>query len=226
MKYCPVCGGSHFAENEVLWEELITEWDLSPLEVDYMNRQQGFGCQSCGNNMRSMALASAILKKFNYDGVLVDFVRTEKAVSLSILEVNEAGGLTPILKHIPGHKVVTYPEYDMTNLPFESAQFDLILHSDTLEHVSDPIQGLKECKRLLNSRGTCIFTVPFIFGRLSRSREGMNKSYHGQPKDCSDDYLVYSEFGADVWVYAANAGFTDIRFRILEFPSGVAIEVN
>jgi 2-polyprenyl-3-methyl-5-hydroxy-6-metoxy-1,4-benzoquinol methylase len=40
------------------------------------------------------------------------------------------------------HQLVRYPEYDMTNLGFESGIFDLVIHSDTLEHVPNPERGL------------------------------------------------------------------------------------
>jgi hypothetical protein len=42
IKTCCVCGGNKFDFVEVLWPELISDWELLPDEVDYVNRQQGF----------------------------------------------------------------------------------------------------------------------------------------------------------------------------------------
>ena len=74
-------------------------------------------------------------------------------------EINEAGGLTSVLKRLPNHQLIGYPDYDMTNLSFEPETFDLVLHSDTLEHVPNPIAGLSKCRRVLGKTGRCIFTV-------------------------------------------------------------------
>lgn len=84
-----------------------------------------------------------------------------------MLEINEAAGCLPY-NRLP-KKRVRYPEYDMTNLLFQSATFDLVLHSDTLMF-SNPVAGLSECRRVLVENGRCIFTVPIIVGRLTRSR--------------------------------------------------------
>ncbi len=65
MTRCPVCGGTAFTSQNVLWLELCEAWSLSALEIEYINRQQGFACKGCGNNLRSMAMAKAILCHWN-----------------------------------------------------------------------------------------------------------------------------------------------------------------
>lgn len=221
---CPVCGGSNFSYQEVLWPELVNDWQLSTHEVDYINRQQGLLCTGCGNNLRSMALADAILFAYNYPNTLLNFVDSNLAKSIKILEINEAGGLSSILKRVPNHQLARYPEHDMTRLSFESATFDLVLHSDTLEHVPNPVAGLSECRRVLTNNGRCIFTVPIITGRLTRSRAGLKNSYHGAQNQFGGDYVVHTEFGADMWKFALEAGFTSTRIHSLEYPAALAIE--
>ena len=223
---CPVCGGHTFSYSEILWEELVVDWQLSPTETAYINRQQGFICEGCKNNLRSMALAEAILSSFNFNGTIERFVETDFANTLKILEINEAGGLTPVLRKLPGHKLVNYPEYDMLQLAFSDETFDLVLHSDTLEHIPDPVSGLSECRRVLFRTGSCIFTVPIVFGRLTRSRAGLKKSYHGVAGQETDGCLVHNEFGADIWKFAIEAGFTTVRIHSLEYPSAIAIEAT
>lgn len=223
---CSVCGGREFSSHEMLWTELVADWQLAPLEVDYINRQQGFCCMACGNNLRSMALADAILCAYNFSGTLVQFVESDLAKTLKVLEINEAGGLTPVLRRLPNHQLVCYPEYDMSRLSFKSATFDLVLHSDTLEHVPNPVAGLSECRRVLVKTGRCIFTVPIIIGRLTRSRAGLKNSYHGTSDQLVNDYIVHTEFGADMWRFAIEAGFTSTRIHSFEYPSALAIEAT
>ena len=224
--YCPICGGTDFSVQKVLWSELITDWQLNQFEAEYIDKQQGFFCNKCGNNLRSMALAHAILSTYRFSGILTGFVESDLAREIKVLEINEAGGLSPILAKLPNHQLVRYPECDMTNLPYESGSFDLVVHSDTLEHVPNPTVGLAECGRVLNSGGRCIFTVPIVVGRMTRSRVGLKCSYHGDPGQLTDGYAVCSEFGADVWRYAMEAGFRCVSFYNLDYPAGLAMEVS
>jgi len=223
---CHVCGGSEFSHHDVLWPELINDWQLSPNEIKYINRQQGFCCQFCGNNLRSIALAKVILSAWGFEGTLVQFSETEVAKKLRVLEINEAGGLSPMLKNFPCHQLVEYPAYDMTNLSFETGTFDLVIHSDTLEHVENHVSGLAECRRVLKKSGCCAFTVPVVLGRLSRSRAGMKKSYHGASDEDGGDLVVQTEFGSDVWKYVLEAGFSSVSVHCVDYPSGLAFEAR
>jgi SAM-dependent methyltransferase len=204
----------------------VNNWQLSTFEVDYINRQQGVFCLGCGNNLRSIALANAILCSYNISGTLLEFVVSDFTKKLNVLEINEAGGLSSVSKMLPNRQLVRYPDYDMANLSYESATFDLVLHSDTLEHVPNPIRGLSECRRVLKKTGRCIFTVPIIIERLTRSRSGLTNSYHGAPGQLDNDFTVHTEFGADVWRFVIEAVFTSARIHCFEYPSALAIEAS
>jgi ubiquinone/menaquinone biosynthesis C-methylase UbiE len=116
-----------------------------------------------------------------------------------------------------------YPTVDMLEMPFRDGSFDLVLHSDTLEHVPNPIRGLAECKRVLRAGGACCFTVPIVVGRLTRSRQELPPSYHGSPNARLADYIVHTEYGADAWRHAMEAGFAEVRLIQAEFPAALAI---
>jgi len=218
---CPVCGGGAFALANVLWPELIAAWQLTESEADYVNRQQGLCCQQCGNNLRAMGLAAAVLRAYTYPGNLIGFCKSFP--NLRVLEINTAGNLTSFLKKMPGHRLVEYPQFDMMNLDIESKAFDLVLHSDSLEHVPDPDRGLAECRRVLDDNGRCIFTAPIIVGRASRSRLGLAPSYHGQAYTNAPDQLVHTEFGTDIWTNVMEAGFVSCDIFSLEYPAALAI---
>jgi SAM-dependent methyltransferase len=223
---CHVCRGTHFGFNRVLWPELIAEWQLSEAEASYIDRQQGVFCASCGSNLRSMALAKAILESHGFPGCLLEFTASDPARSLRVLEINEAGSLSPVFARLPQHQLVTYPQVDMTRLPFGNGAFDLVVHSDTLEHVEFPVTALSECRRVLGDGGRCIFTAPIVVDRFTRSRAGLPASYHGAPATGRTDMLVCTEFGADIWKWVLQAGFDVVSMHCLEYPAGIAIEAR
>lgn len=221
---CSVCGGHKFLRRKILWSELINAWQLSASEAEYIDRQQGESCASCGANIRSIALAEAIRSAVRTDLLLRQFTRSEKSNALALLEINEAGSLTPDLRKLAKYQFAAYPEVDIHALPYPDARFDVVVHSDTLEHVRSPIKALEECRRVLKPGGALCMTVPVVIGRLTRGREGLPKSYHGDPTAAAaEDYLVQSEFGADFWTFPVTAGFSQVTIHAVAFPSGLAI---
>jgi SAM-dependent methyltransferase len=219
---CSCCGSFQTAEVPVLWRELIDEWRLASDEVAYVDRQQGLHCADCGSNLRSMTLAKAIMACFAYRGLFKDFAHAEAVSDVRILEINEAGALTQFLKVMPNYVLARYPDVDMESLPYEDGIFDLVVHSDTLEHVPHPVRGLSECRRILKPYGFCAFTVPMIVDRFTISREGMPPSYHGSPSN-PVDCLVHTEYGADAWKHFLLAGFQECRIFALEYPTSQAM---
>lgn len=220
---CHVCGGARFAHRPVLWPGLIAEWGLSSDEVRVVDEQQGTHCLDCGSNVRSIALARALTRHYRFAGSLTAFVEQTAFSSLRVLEINEAFSLHPVLRRLPRHRLGSYPAVDMTALPYETGAFDLVVHSDTLEHVPDPMQGLRESRRVLAPTGALVFTVPTIPGRLTRSRHGLPPSYHGLPESDDPHMLVHTEFGADVWAMVLGAGFSSCDLVSYRFPAGLAI---
>jgi SAM-dependent methyltransferase len=223
---CCICGGHEFRSTKVLWPQLIEAWGLAEHEVHDIDRQQGEACMRCGCNLRSIALAGAIRSVLGTGGTLLQAVQQGAAAHLKVLEINEAGGLTPLLRAFGGYEFGAYPEVDMHALPYAEASFDLVVHSDTLEHIADPVLGLAECRRVLRPGGSACFTVPLVAGRMSRSRAGLAPSYHGGPATAAQDYLVHTEFGADAWTYACRAGFTDVRMICHEYPAALALRAT
>jgi SAM-dependent methyltransferase len=220
---CHVCGGRSFEHTPILWPALIAAWGLSAEEAEYIDVQQGTHCLACSANVRSMALARAILRFRDFAGTLTELVADRGQHALRVLEINEAGSLNPVLRQLPGHQLASYPAVDMRHLPYSSAAFDLVVHSDTLEHVPEPERALTECRRVLTDQGALAFTVPVIINRLSRSRAGLPPSYHGHEESLDPGMLVQTEFGADVWVWVMRAGFSSSELVWYRPPSGLAI---
>ncbi len=219
--FCYCCGSTDFSKHEILWDDLIAEWNLQPEEVSYINHQQGTHCSQCKNNLRSNTLALGIMKFFGFEGLLKDFVINDRFSHLQVIELNTAGQLTQFLKLLPGHKLLTFPDFDMMQMQERDDSYDLIVHSDTLEHIKVPVLGLSECRRILKPGGACAYTIPMVVGRMSRSRHGLPPSYHGSsenPEDC----LVQTEYGADAWRDPIRAGFGECRIVSLDHPAAHA----
>lgn len=220
---CQVCGHGEFEHVPVIWPELARQWELAPDELAYLDVQQGTRCSGCGANVRSQALARALLKVTGLRGTFESFVSASAVGRLRVLEVNEAGTLTPLLSKLPGHRLARFPDVDLQRLPFADGDFELVVHSDTLEHVADPALALTECHRVLAPDGACVFTVPIVIGRLTRSRAGLEPSYHGDPTTTAADFLVHTEFGCDIAMMVLEAGFSSCELVPYRFPSGLAI---
>lgn len=220
---CQICGHDRFVHSDVLWPDLIHAWGLQPDEVEYINVQQGTRCEQCGSNVRSQALARALLLVVGFRGTLDSYVAESGAATRRILEINEAGTLSPWLARIAGHQIVRYPDVDMARLPFHDRAFDLVVHSDTLEHVREPVDALTECARVIAPGGACVFTVPVRVARQTRSRRGLPPSYHGNPECREADFLVHTEYGSDVWADVLRAGFDSCELVDYRFPAGIAV---
>lgn len=112
----------------------------------------------------------------------------------------------------------------MQRMSFPDPSIDVIIHSDTLEHVPDSKAALKECLRVLKPGGHLFYTVPIIIGRLTRTRRGLPPSYHGKPGVSRDDCVVQTEYGADFWCEIFETGFREVSLTSLIFPAAVAIQ--
>lgn len=221
---CPVCLNEEFEQINVLKPRLIKEWNLTQYEADYINKQQGFQCSKCKNNLRTMTLAQSIMDHYSFSGCFKQFIYSKCAHNLRLLEINAAGGLHNLLKYFRRYTFASYPDVDIQRLPYSDEFFDIVVHSDTLEHVENTSLGLSECYRVLRDGGTLFYTIPIIYSRLTRRRDFLSNSYHGtQDEQQGEDYKVFTEYGADFWVEIINAKFKNISLVTLGDLSSVAI---
>ncbi len=210
---CSACGATGgFECRPVLPRRLARQWRLSRAERVAVNIQQGHTCTGCGNGLRGRSLADAIVGRLGVSGPLCD--AWADALPTAVLEVNPASALTPILRGAARHVCTRYPDVDMQDLPFDDGEFHLVVHSDTLEHVADPVQGIRECLRVAG-RGWVLFTTPILFGRVTRSRSRLPSSYHGGDPGRS---LVHWEFGPDLVPMLLAAGATEVGLTGHGYP--------
>jgi SAM-dependent methyltransferase len=208
---CSVCGsGTRFVRNSwVLPRELAS---VAP--VGFADRESQF-CGSCGSSLRVRSLADVLLE--HYAGKaqsIAGLVEEEQFRLLDIAELNSIGRMHPVLARLPRLTYAEYPDEDIQGLTYPDAAFDLVLTSETLEHVPDFRQALIETRRVLRPGGRHIFTVP-LDPRLqqTRSRAGMMPIHHGRGGGPfalvtrRNDMLAYTDFGLDVPDLLREAGF-------------------
>lgn len=225
---CSACGvQATYQYFDVINDRLAKEWEInSELQMRYSERES-MHCSHCRCSARLRALAKAVTLTLDEGSPsLADTIDRGKFKAMKVAEINACGDLHEILKKIPGLK---YSEYapknkvikheDLQNLSYKSDSFDLVLTSDTLEHVPDYQSAIREVHRILKPGSYHIFTVPLIFSRKTRRRikiEGneilpvLNPSYHGAGEP---DNLVSTELGIDFLGVLKSAGFqTSIYF--------------
>jgi SAM-dependent methyltransferase len=224
MNKCSLCGAKKFNQSYIMWKQLIADWQLSPDEAHLRNINEGLHCHHCKATVRSMVLADAFCDAVGSPDTLQCVSREQRFDQLKILEINEAGHLSLYLKLLAGHQLLSWPDIDINAIEFDDDTFDIVIHSEVLEHVENPVHALSECRRVLKPGGSVVFTIPVVVGRLSRSRAGLPASYHGYPPQTDkEEYRVQTEFGSDMWETVMKAGFQNVTVNVREFPAGTAM---
>jgi SAM-dependent methyltransferase len=225
------CGTCGFAgkplHRDVLWPELVAQWELTSQWQRWMNQREGSRCAWCGSSLRSGQLAAAIVQAANRRSGssasrLAALFRDPRPRALAIAEINSAGNLHRYLARCPGLRFSEFgstaaavPSEDLMKLSYADASFDLVITSDTLEHVPDIDIALREICRVLKPAGMHVFSVPVVWDRPTRQRATLKDgilthllpaSHHGTPQEGKTDFLVFNEFGGDFVERCAAGG--------------------
>ena len=115
----------------------------------------------------------------------------------------------------PGEQVHGVRSEDLTRLTYADESFDLLVTSETLEHVPRLDVGLSEIHRVLAPGGRHIFTVPMLpgvaktFARTVLHPDGTLEHRAPVLSHPGGDvgYPVFTEFGADFPELLRAAGF-------------------
>jgi SAM-dependent methyltransferase len=203
----------------VYWPELVAEWELDPHQAAELDSRESWRCAVCRATLRSQTLASAI--KAALGSSLPLPVLGLRYPWLRVLQLNRPGSLRRWLRTFPRTVYGDYPAVDMQTLPYRADTFDLVLHSDTLEHVPDSAAGLRECHRVTRPRGYTCYTIPIVIGRRSRDRAGRPPSFHGSAG--KREFLVHREYGDNFWQEPFDAGFTYVGIMADFYPASLAL---
>lgn len=85
---------------------------------------------------------------------------------------------------------------DATSIPVQAASFDVVLCTEVLEHVPEPIKVIQELSRIIKPGGKLLLTAP------------LGSGIHQEPYHFYGGYTPY-------WYYKflSNAGFTEITIE-------------
>jgi SAM-dependent methyltransferase len=106
---------------------------------------------------------------------------------------------------------------DVQRLSYADASFDVITHTEVLEHVPDDARAFAELHRVLRPGGTMLFTVPLYGGyptiERARLRDGevahlMEPAYHTDPLR-GEGILAFRDYGLDIVERLRAAGFAE-----------------
>ncbi len=154
--------------------------------------------------------------------------------NLDACSVCELSARGPLAAHLARHaRSVALSEYftdislgavrggvrceDVQHLTYADASFDVVTHTEVLEHVPDDRRALAELRRVLRADGIMLFTVP-LHGRvrtLERARPCAGSIVHLQPPAYHRDplrggagILAFRDYGVDIVERLLAAGFT------------------
>jgi SAM-dependent methyltransferase len=105
---------------------------------------------------------------------------------------------------------------DMQRLSYADASFDLITHTEVLEHVPDDTLAMAELYRVLRPDGRLLFTVPLFDADATVARAHLRDgviehllapSYHHDPLRGGAGILAFRDYGRDILARLCNAGF-------------------
>ena len=111
----------------------------------------------------------------------------------------------------------------MQGMSFPDSSIDVIIHSDTLEHVPDSKPALKESLARSETGRPFVLYCANRYWALNPNTARFASSYHGKPGANRDDCIVQTEYGADFWCEIFEAGFREVSLTSLVFPASVAI---
>jgi hypothetical protein len=225
---CDACGrfGPMLYRRRVVPPRLEALWGLSPVLAEALARKESCECWACGAKLRARRLARVLLERYPVSEPprparsVRDWARSPETQALRIAEINRIEGLHEALRGLPG---LAYSEYlegvpsgtvlngvrceSLAKLSYANESLDLVLTSETLEHVPDLEIALAEIRRVLRPGGRHLFTVPLL--------PGVPRTYRRTDRIChpggDTGYPVVTEFGADLPEILHRAGFDAIE---------------
>jgi SAM-dependent methyltransferase len=239
---CSVCGAStRFVLNSwILPRDMVRDLGSARV-VDAFRRRESLWCTRCGASLRVRRLADVLVGHYaERADTLAALVEEDGFRALDVAEVNSIGTAHSVLAALPRLRYSEYPEEDVTSLSYPDASLDLVLTSDTLEHVPDVDAALRETRRVLRPGGRHVFTVPAVPSRAetaarARLEQGRVVALVAPQYHCRgsgpfalwtkprDDLLAWTDFGLDLLDRLRAADFDpEVHFRRDDDPDADA----
>ena len=175
---CIICGNRDiFRFNSwIIDKRTITTWKDDRFTEKMLLRESLF-CQNCGSSTRTRSIIKTLLKNKRINpGLKSNLIALDSNKNIKILLVNQISN-SKLLQDLINEKFYCISTFfnpglsfgikknssqneDILDLTFESNYFDIVIHSDVLEHVRDWEKALLESTRVLKKGGMLYFTTP------------------------------------------------------------------
>lgn len=181
-------------------------------------------CPACGASLRYRHQAAVLIDELSEEGSasLAELVLEPHLAAARVYEPGIEGPFRRYLASLPGytnsylwdgvprgktHRGTRCEDLQDLTLPDDSV--DLVVSSDILEHVREPVRAFTELRRVLRPGGLHVFTVPLAWplpeqtlSRVEAREDGEERPaapavYHSSPTDPRGS-LVYTDFGLDL----------------------------
>jgi hypothetical protein len=234
--HCSVCGAvTRFRFNSWVISSEVKRKFESIGAGDAFIRRESLACDNCGSSLRVRRLADVLLLHYaDRARSLNELLEEPLFCELDIAEINSIGRAHDVLAR---HPRLRYSEYrakprpgriprseDICALSYDDALLDIVVTSETLEHVPEYELALAETRRVLRTGGRHIFTVPLLPGAVTtrRARRVDGRLVHIAPPEHHGrssrpllgrvsprfaDLLCYTDFGLDIFDDLNAAGF-------------------
>ena len=214
--FCHPCG----AESDLV---IDMHWGGKDVEGRFVpNWRERLACPTCGLNNRQRLIATLLIERMNARPDLRVYFMEQVTPIFALFTARypeaEVIGSEYLGEHPGGTTIDGIRHESVEALSFASGSLDLIVSNDVFEHVPDPLQGFRECHRVLKPGGEMLATFPFypwVETSVTRARLGPGgiehlhpPMYHGNPVS-DDGALVFTDFSWDLIEVIRAAGFPD-----------------
>jgi hypothetical protein len=223
---CFVCKEeSKFYFNSWIVSKDIEKEMNDPSDFYSLLARESYFCKVCLTSDRKRLLYKHLVEHISEKSKIhIDDLR-EFEDQLSVLIIGDLGKHGYLQKLVTEHLACTTTYFnpeeaigtrkdhlinaDIENLTFLNTEFDLVIHTDVLEHCNNPTLAIESCLQILKNDGAMIFTIP-IRNRIDLSFSTSNKTpkiWHGRGKWAFsflpklDGYLERHVFGKNYAQY-------------------------
>jgi len=174
-----VCRGREFDFTEALWTQLIKEWQLAEYEVDYINRQQGVSCKSCGSNLRSIVLAKGRV------------ISVDTQIPLAVRQAVEQSPFSDLITLIEGDSASAEVVDIMRGRIVDREKVFVFLDSN---HSKDHVLRELNAYSSMVTPGSYIVATDGVMGRLADTPRGQKDWVANNPAAARESVKKYIGF--------------------------------
>lgn len=112
---------------------------------------------------------------------------------------------------------------DVERLPFRTGAFDAVVCDDTVEHLPDDVEGLRQLRRVTRPGGTVVVATPNRWSAQVLARKARDRR-RGRRLPAAHYYAAESHLREYTWPQLVrrvrSAGFTVAARRVVPWPGG------